>query len=107
MQYLLKLKDTANNPIFRPDSDAGRYPLIHGAPTTINAVQPTLTSGSDGDVMYGDASQYILAMDQDIVIKRSSEYKFKNKVDAFLVYMACGGKLSQPRSFAKLKATTS
>ena len=63
--------------------------------------------GQSGDVTFGDWSKYIVAMEQDVVIKRSDHYEFLNNVATFVMYMVVGGRAGLPRAFAYLEAGTS
>jgi len=58
--------------------------------------------GVEGDAIYGNFKEYILAVEQEVVLRRSEHYKFKTNVEAFSVYMVVGGKVAQPRAFAIL-----
>jgi HK97 family phage major capsid protein len=58
--------------------------------------------GSRGDVVFGDWSQYIVAMEEEVVVQRSEHYKFKNNVTAFRLSVVLGGKVAEPRAFAVL-----
>ncbi len=71
----------------------------------VTARQPGL--GSDGDVIFGDASAYYLAMEEDIVVKRSEDYKFRNNLVSFAVFAVIGGQLALPRGMAILSSSTS
>ena len=64
--------------------------------------------GTAGDVIFGDFSNYILAMEQEIVLARSSEAadSFRRNSTAFKIYMIVGGEVAQPRAFAQLDDCT-
>ena len=61
-----------------------------------------LALGSRGDVVFGDWSHYIVAMEEEVVVQRSEHYKFKNNVTAFRLSVVVGGKVAEPRAFAIL-----
>ena len=58
--------------------------------------------GKRGDMVFGDWSHYIVAMEEEVVVQRSEHYKFKNNVTAFRMSVVVGGKPAQPRAFAIL-----
>lgn len=64
--------------------------------------------GSAGDVILGDFSEYILAVEQDILLARSnvSGEMFRRNSTAFKVYMIVGGEVAQPRAFVQLDDCT-
>ena len=78
---------------------------LNNYPYEVTVRQPSL--GSDGDVLFGDPTAYYLAMEQDIVIRRSEHFKFRNNLEAFSVYAVVGGQLVEPRAMALLTASTS
>lgn len=61
--------------------------------------------GSKGDVLFGKFSEYIVAMEEEVVVQRSEHYAFNRNVTAFRVSTVIGGKNSQPRAFTALDAT--
>lgn len=67
--------------------------------------QPKL--GSDGDVIYGDPSWYYMAQEQEVVIETSRHYKFRDNLQAFVLYFLIGGRLVEPRAMAILEGATS
>jgi len=101
-QGLELLTDTGGKPLFNASVASGPYDRLVGYPYIVGYRQPAL--GSDGDVIYGDWSEYIVAMEQDVVIKRSDHYKFRNNLAAFVCYAVVGGRLVQPRAMAILEA---
>ena len=60
--------------------------------------------GTDGDVAFIDLSEYYIALEQDIVMKRSDDFKFANNVATFAMFVVVGGKLVQPRVCTRLTA---
>jgi len=104
LQAIKLRRDSDNRPLWVPSVAGGPPNTIIGYGYT-----PThrLTAYSDGDVVFGDWSQYIIAMEQDVVVKRSDHYKFRHNRAAFTVYAVVGGKCVQPRAFSILNDTTS
>lgn len=93
-------------PLFFPSVAGGPYTrLAPGYP--YNVTQRTRNLGQAGDVIFGDWSKYLCAMEQDVVVKRSDHYAFLNNVATFVVYLVLGGRASLPRAFAYLSAATS
>lgn len=99
------LTDTQNRPLFNSDVSNGPYTRLVGYPYIVTERQPTL--GSDGDVIFGDWRQYIVPMEQEVVVKRSSHYKFQSNLESFTVHAVVGGRLAIPRAMAILSAGTS
>jgi len=60
--------------------------------------------GTDGDVLFGQFSEYVLAVEQDVVLARSdvAGEMFRRNSTAFKVYTIVGGEVVQPRAFAQL-----
>jgi len=97
--------DTTNRPLFAP-SVAGTVPdRLSGKPYIGTHRAPALALA--GDMCFIDLREYIAGMEEEVVVKRSDHYKFRNNVAAFSVTMQVGGKLVQPRVCSYLKATTS
>ena len=80
-------------------------------PTTALGIpwKPTTQSpalGSNGDTIIGDWSKYVLAMEQDIVVKRGNNNdNFRRNATSLSVYMIVGGEAVVPRAFAYLTIT--
>jgi len=97
----LKLQtDTTGRPLFVPALAGGIPDRLLGYPHIDTHRLPAL--GSRGDIVLGDWSQYIVAMEEEVVVQRSEHYKFKNNVTAFRVSVVVGGKVAEPRAFAIL-----
>lgn len=100
-----KTLDTQGRPLFTP-SVAGQMPdRLNGYSYIGTHRLPNL--GSEGDIVFVDLRQYIIPMEEEIVVKFSDDYKFKNNVRAFVVYVVVGGELVHPRAGAELKDVTS
>jgi len=96
--------DTTGRPLFSTDVSAGAYERLVGYPYMVTYRTPTL--GVSGDIVYGDWSQYTVAMEQDVVVRRSDDFAFTSNVATFIVYMVIGGRPAQPRAFAILDGTS-
>ncbi len=86
------------------------HPLIRDGqlknmPYEVTVRQPAM--GNDGDAIFGDPTGYYLAMEQDIVVKRSEHYQFRNNLVSFAVFAVVGGQLALPRSMAILEEPSS
>jgi HK97 family phage major capsid protein len=97
----LKLeKDGFGRPLWLPATAGAAPATIVGYPYVDTHRLPAL--GSRGDVVFGDWSHYIVAMEEEVVVQRSEHYKFKNNVTAFRLSVVLGGKVAEPRAFAIL-----
>jgi len=92
--------DNDGRPLFTASTANGIYDRLVGKPYITTTRLPAL--GVEGDVMFGDPRQYYVGMEEDVVVKRSDEYRFRNNVAAFVVFAVVGGQLVQPRTFAML-----
>jgi HK97 family phage major capsid protein len=88
-------KDTEGRPLFTSSTANGIYDMLVGRPYVSSTRMPEL--GVEGDVAYIDLSEYYLAMEEDIVVKRSDDYAFVNNVATIAIFMVAGGKFIQPR----------
>jgi len=104
-QVLELVLDTTNRPVFTASTADGPRDRLVGYPYGVTLRQPAL--GSDGDVIYGDFGEYVIATEEEIVVKRSDHYRFRNNLAAFIVYCVMGGRLWQPRAMAILEEETS
>ena len=80
--------------------ETGNPTKIKGYPYEVSMRMPTM--GHAGDVVYGLWREYILAMEQEVVVKRSEHYRFRHNRTAFSVFMVVGGRCVQPRAFSIL-----
>jgi HK97 family phage major capsid protein len=98
--------DSQQRPIAVDNVSVGNYPTINGYPYVSTSQLPTV--GKVGDVLFGNFRDgYIGVMEQDVVIRRSDDYKFRNNCAAFAMYMLFGGRPVDGRLFSDLAATTS
>ena len=97
--------DTQNRPLFTASTADGPRDRLVGYPYNVTLRQPAL--GEDGDVIYGDFAEYAIASEEEIVVKRSEHYKFRENLVAFVVYVVMGGRLWQPRAMCILESETS
>ena len=105
MRVFKQTLDTTGRPLFTP-SVAGTMPdRLNGYPYIDTHRLPNI--GSEGDLNFVDLREYIVAMESEIVVKTSDDYKFQDNVRAFVVFVIVGGELVQPRAAAELKDVTS
>lgn len=89
-----------NRPIYNSSVAEGMYTRLVGRPYVGSHRMPALNE--TGDIVFMDPQCYVLAMETDIVIRRSEHYKFRNNVTAFAVFMLVGGRVVLPRLAARL-----
>jgi HK97 family phage major capsid protein len=106
---LMLIQDTVLAALEASTDDTDR-PLWAEAKATLGSTEvvgsqllPAL--GSLGDVIACDPSQYIVALEQDIVIARSEHFAFDKGCIAYRVIAQIGGKVGQLRAFAALSAS--
>jgi len=97
---LMGQKDSQNRPLFLPNAGTGRYDSLIGYPVVVHDEMPAVADA--GCVLFGDLSEYIGVMEEEIVLRRSDDYKFKTGVAAFTVHLAFGGIAPNGRCFVKL-----
>ena len=95
LEALELLEDTQNRPLFKNSIANGPYDMIAGYPYVSSTRMPTI--GNDGDVAFVDLSEYYVAMEEDIVVKRSDDFAFTNNVATIAIFVVVGGRLVQPR----------
>lgn len=98
-------KDLQDRPLFLPLNAAitegpsktglNGYPYVATQRTTL---------GAAGDMIFGDWSHYVTAVEQEIVIASSDHAEFKKRNRVFIAFVMIGGRCMQPRAFAKLPA---
>lgn len=98
MGNLKKQKDNDGRPLFVPNPSTGAYDTLLGYPYITTH---RLSLGED-DIVFGDWSQYIVPVEQEVVIKRSDDRKIEQNVAVFVVFMHIGGRAAQVRAFVKL-----
>ena len=101
---LERVVDLDGRPVFSENVGNSPYQRLVGYPYMVTYRTPEL--GTAGDVIYGDWSQYTVAMEQDVVVRRSDDFAFTTNVATFIVYMVIGGRPAQPRAFAILDGTS-
>lgn len=103
-QALEELVDTTGRPLFKASMANGPYDRCVGYPYEVSTRM--LTIGAKGDIVYGNWREYILAMEEEVVVKRSDHFKFQQNRAAFAVFMVVGGRCVQPRAFSVLTGTS-
>lgn len=97
--------DTQDRPLFRASTADGAFDRLVGFPFTVGTNLPTL--GQQGDVIFGNFKHYIMAMEEEITLARSSEFKFRNNLIAFKIFSVVGGRLVEPLGMTILDDATS
>ncbi len=105
MGQLELIVDLLNRPLFRASIDSGPVNRLIGYPFITSTRLPAATA--DASVWFMDPRQYWLAVEQEIVVRSSEHFKFRNNLEALSVFACFGGRLVQPRSAVKLTATGS
>lgn len=98
-------KDLQDRPLFlplnSPISEGASQKGLNGYPFV--PTQRT-TLGAAGDLIFGDWSHYVCPVEQEIVLAASEHAEFRKGVIVFIAYVLVGGRVMQPRAFAKLPA---
>jgi len=89
-----------NRPIYNSSVAEGMYTRLIGLPYFGSHRMPDLNE--TGDIVLMAPEAYMLALETDIVVKRSEHYKFRNNVTAFAVFMLVGGRVVLPRLAVRL-----
>jgi HK97 family phage major capsid protein len=105
LQALELKKDNDDRPLFTASTANGIYDRLVGYQYVSSTRMPDL--GVEGDIAFIDLSEYYLAMEEDIVVKRSDDYAFVNNVATIAIFMVAGGKFLQPRVGAILTGDAS
>jgi len=105
LQALELKKDLEGRPLFTSSTANGIYDRLVGYQYVSSTRMPDL--GVEGDIAFIDLSEYYLAMEEDIVVKRSDDYAFVNNVATIAIFMVAGGKFLQPRVGAILTGNES
>jgi len=99
MKSLKQEKTTTGQPLFVPSVAGGPVNTLLGYPYVTTH---RLTLGNEGDTIFADLREYIIPVEEEIVIKRSDHYKFRNNVVAFVAYVVVGGRFVSPRAGVEL-----
>jgi len=98
----LKLEtDAVGRPLMPINPQTGTYDSLLGRP--FKATQ-RMAVGALGDVTFGDFSQYIVPMEQEIVISKSEHRYAERGLILYVVFVQIGGKVSSTRAFCALAA---
>ncbi len=90
-----------NRPIYNSSVAEGMYTRLLGRPYFGSHRMPAV--GVEGDIVFMTKDAYMLAIETDVVIKRSEHYKFRDNVTAFAVFMLVGGRIVLPRLAVRLE----
>lgn len=100
LAYILKLKDDQKAPLLVRDAALAPAGSILGRPVVQSANCSAL--GTKGDVICCDPKQYVTAVEQEIVVASSDQYKFKSGCIAMAIWMQVGGKVAAQPAFVAL-----
>lgn len=100
LQALEELEDNEGRGLFSASMANGPFDRLSGYPFIVTTRTPDL--GSEGDLSFIDLREYYVAMEQDVVVKRSDDYGFVNNLVTIAIFVVVGGKLVQPRVCAVL-----
>ena len=89
MAYIEALTDKNERPLFNVDLTGQFAGRLLGFPV-INHAQIAL--GTMGDVVFGQLKAYVCAVEEDVVIARSSDFKFQTGAVAYRAIACIGGK---------------
>jgi HK97 family phage major capsid protein len=98
VKALKLMKDDVGRPIIAANPAMGVDTLL-GHPVIATQSRHL---GDVGDVVFGYFGQYVCGVEDEVVLLSSTHHKFKENVNAFLLYLRVGGKPAQPRCFVKL-----
>ena len=101
---LTKKKDADGRPFYVPNPLSGQFETLLGIPAVTTHL---MSFKAAGDVILGDWSQYISAVEQEVLVQRSDHRHMEKGLILFVVTVLVGGRAALPRAFAYLKATTS
>ena len=104
LKVLKKAKDSDNRPLWVPSVSGDLFNKLCGYPYQGTTQSPAL--GTAGDAAFVDLNEYIVALEEDVVVARSDHFKFRNNLAAFRVSVQVGGRLCQPRAAAILATGT-
>jgi len=100
VERLELLTDAQTRPVFRATIADAQYDRMIGYPYLETERAPNV--GTAGDIIFADWSWYWLVVEEEVVIKRSDHFKFRNNLAAFVAYAVIGGRPVEPRVFAIL-----
>jgi len=104
LQRLERTLDTLGRPIWNAGVSAGPVDKINGSPYLTTELSPNV--GTAGDIIFANWRWYWLVVEQDVVVKRSEHFRFRNNITAFTVHAVVGGRAVEPRVFALLQASS-
>ncbi len=104
LQRLERTTDTQGRPLWNAGVSSGPVDRINGMPYLTTELSPNV--GTAGDIILANWKWYWLVIEQDVVIKRSEHFKFRNNITAFTVHAVLGGRAVEPRVFALLQASS-
>jgi HK97 family phage major capsid protein/HK97 family phage prohead protease len=98
-KYLKGLAETGTALWLEEFTESG-YKQLLGHPILPSDALPDL--GTEGDVVFGDFSFYVMPIEREVQVESSAHFKFREGVICFAGRMLAGGRAVQPRAFVKL-----
>jgi HK97 family phage major capsid protein len=102
MEKLVLTKDSDGRPLYSDGVGTAPFGRLLNVPV---AATQRITLGTEGDVCLGDWSQYILAIEEDILVMRSEHRHMEKGLILLVVTMHVGGRAITPRAFVRLGDT--
>lgn len=103
LQALEELEDAERRPLFAQSMANGAYDKLCGYPYIVTTRNPTI--GKNGDCFFADLREYYVAMEQEVVAKRSDDYDIIHNVATIVIFVVVGGEFVEPRVAAELVGT--
>jgi HK97 family phage major capsid protein len=100
----LTVSATDLRPLFSASMANGPYDRLLGRPYIETTQLPNL--GTEGDACYCDLREYYVAMESEVVVKRSDDYDIVHNLATIVIYVVVGGLLVHPRVCAVLDTPT-
>ena len=96
--------DADGRPLYSTSIASGPYDRLLGHPFDVSYRSPVL--GDSGDLIWGAWKYYYLVVEEDVTIAKSDHFRFRSNRRAIKVFINVGGRLTQPRAFARLGPVT-
>jgi len=102
LQALEGLFDNEGRPLLMASVAGAPADRLIGYPYVVSTAPNQPVVGTSGDIIFGNPREYVLAMEEEITIARSNDYKFRDNLVAFKFFLVAGGRLLQPRAMSIL-----
>jgi HK97 family phage major capsid protein len=93
--------DGQGRPLFNASVANGPYDRLIGYPYHISTNSPAI--GNAGDIIFGNFAWYFLLMEEEVTMARSDDFRFRNNLAAFRMFLVAGGRPMEPRALAYLE----